>query len=70
MFLCTQLAGVVFDRNNVNGKFQWRRIWMVPMGIMLVGTIVLAFAFKGAPSAEKAAPAKTAMTVEVGGPTS
>jgi MFS family permease len=47
LFLGTQLAGFVMDRNHVEGKFQWRSIWMVPMGIMLAGTLALMVAFQG-----------------------
>lgn len=47
LFLGTQLAGIVMDQNSVGGKFQWRKIWAVPLVIMLLGTIVLATIFKG-----------------------
>ena len=46
LFLGTQLAGVVMDRNAVGGKFQWSKIWAVPLGITLAGAIVLAVVFK------------------------
>ena len=35
------------DRFCVEGKFQWGKIWMVPLVIMLAGTLVLAIAFRG-----------------------
>ncbi len=46
LFLGTQLAGAVMQRNNVDGKFQWPRIWAVPLAITLAGAIVLAAGFK------------------------
>jgi MFS family permease len=46
LFLGTQLAGLVMQKNCVQGKFQWSRIWMVPMAITLAGAIVFAVAFK------------------------
>ncbi len=45
LFLGTQLAGTVMDGNSIDGKFQWPRIWAVPLGITLVGAIVLAALF-------------------------
>ena len=45
LFLGTQLAGVVMDRNAVGGKFQWSKIWAVPLAITLAGAIVFAVAF-------------------------
>ena len=41
------MAGYVMDMNSVEGKFQWRKIWMVPGAIMLVGTLAMALAFQG-----------------------
>lgn len=46
MFLGTQLAGFVMEKNSVGGKFQWSKIWMVPLAITLAGAIVLAVLFK------------------------
>jgi MFS family permease len=46
LFLGTQLAGIVMDRNAVEGKFQWSKIWAVPLAITLAGAIVFAVAFK------------------------
>lgn len=48
LFLGSQLAGIAMDRFSAEGKFQWRKIWMVPLLIMLAGTVVLATVFKGA----------------------
>lgn len=45
LFLGTQLAGFVMERNSVGGKFQWQKIWMVPLAITLAGAIVFAVAF-------------------------
>lgn len=49
IFLGTQLAGFVMDKNSVDGKFQWAKIWTVPMLITLAGALVFATLFK-APS--------------------
>jgi MFS family permease len=46
LFLGTQLAGFVMEKNSVGGKFQWQKIWAVPMVITLAGAIVFAVAFK------------------------
>jgi nucleoside transporter len=48
LFLGTQLAGVVMDRFRVEGRFQWRRVWMVPGVIMLACVIALVVFFRGA----------------------
>jgi MFS family permease len=45
LFLGTQLAGVVMERNSVGGKFQWSRIWAVPLGITLAGALAFALLF-------------------------
>jgi MFS family permease len=47
LFLGTQLAGVVMDRFRVEGRFQWRQIWMVPGVIMLVCVLALVLFFTG-----------------------
>ena len=49
LFLGTQLAGIVMDRSSVEGKFQWRRIWLVPAGIMLIGVLAFATIFSDPP---------------------
>lgn len=48
LFLGTQLAGVVMDRFRVGGRFQWRKVWMVPGAIMLICVIALVLFFRGA----------------------
>ncbi len=45
LFVGTQLAGVVMERNSVAGKFQWTKIWAVPLGITLAGAIAFAVLF-------------------------
>ena len=40
LFLGTQ-HGIVMDKNAVGGKFQWSKIWAVPLAISLAGAIVL-----------------------------
>ena len=42
LFLGTQLAGVVMDRYSVEGKFQWQKVFVVPLLCMLAGTLALA----------------------------
>ncbi len=34
------------DKYSVNGKFQWPKIWAVPLVITLAGTLVFATLFK------------------------
>lgn len=46
LFLGTQLAGFVMEKNTVDGKFQWSKIWAVPLVITLAGAIIFAVAFK------------------------
>jgi MFS family permease len=46
LFLGTQLAGFVMEKNSLGGKFQWPKIWAVPLAITLAGAIVFATAFK------------------------
>ena len=46
LFLGTQLAGFVMEKNSVGGKFQWPKIWAVPLAITLAGAIIFAVAFK------------------------
>ena len=47
LFVGTQAAGFVMDMNSAEGKFNWRKIWMVPGGVMLAGAIALAVLFQG-----------------------
>jgi hypothetical protein len=51
LFLGTQMAGMVMQKNTVEGKFQWSKIWAVPLVITLAGAIIFAVAFK-TPKAE------------------
>jgi len=46
LFLCTQLAGFVMDKFSVDGKFQWSKIFAVPLVCAAVGAIVLAAGMK------------------------
>jgi MFS family permease len=46
LFLGTQLAGFVMEKNTVGGKFQWAKIWTVPLLITMAGAVVFATAFK------------------------
>ncbi len=45
LFLGTQLAGYVMQRNSVGEKFQWTKIWSVPLAITLGGAIAFAILF-------------------------
>ncbi|MGO9111471.1 MAG: hypothetical protein ACLP9L_19765, partial [Thermoguttaceae bacterium] len=54
LFLGTQLAGFTMDKYSANGKFQWPKIWAVPLVITLAGTVVFATAFRGDSSTEPA----------------
>ena len=47
LFVGTQAAGFVMDLNSTEGKFNWRKIWMVPGVVMLAGAIALAVLFQG-----------------------
>jgi MFS family permease len=54
-FICTYLAGAVMDINTVAGKFQWRKIWLVPTGITLAGILALT-TFQNPPDGKVEAP--------------
>ena len=45
LFLGTQLAGATMDFASAGGKFQWRKVWSVPLVIVLGGVIALILAF-------------------------
>jgi len=45
-FLGTQFTGVVMDRLQVNGKFRWRSIFLVPCLLTLACVVVLAVLFR------------------------
>ena len=45
LFLGTQLAGFVMDRSCVAGKFNWSKVFLVPLLITLAGALALAVAF-------------------------
>ncbi len=68
LFLGTQLAGVVMDKASVEGKFQWRKVFSVPLGILVVCVLVLALLFWPALPSEAAedtkVPPATAPIVE------
>ncbi len=53
LFVGTQFAGIVMDRASGEGKFQWRRIWLVPGAVMLIGVLALAVGFSDPPKEEK-----------------
>jgi hypothetical protein len=48
LFLGTQFAGIVMDKYRVEGRFQWRKLWMVPGAVMLLCVLALILLFKGA----------------------
>jgi len=45
-FLGTQFTGVVMDKFSVDGKFQWRKIFIVPCGILLACALAFIIFFK------------------------
>jgi MFS family permease len=45
LFLGTQLAGVVMDRCSTEGKFNWSRIFLVPLLLTLAGLAALVIIF-------------------------
>ncbi len=47
LFLGTQLAGIVMDKCNLDGKFQWPKVWTVPTVIMVVCVLGLIVGFSG-----------------------
>ena len=53
LFLGTQFAGMVMDKNSVAGKFQWSKVWIVPCIITLIGVLVLAALFQDPASEQK-----------------
>jgi predicted MFS family arabinose efflux permease len=45
LFLGTQLAGLVLDRFSAGGKFNWSKIFLVPLLVTLAGALALALVF-------------------------
>jgi MFS family permease len=45
LFLGTQLAGLVLDRNSAGGKFNWSKVFLVPLLCILAGVLALVFVF-------------------------
>jgi hypothetical protein len=45
LFLGTQLAGVVMDRFSAEGKFNWSKVFLVPLLCTAVGVLALLTAF-------------------------
>jgi MFS family permease len=68
VFLGTQLAGFAVQKNSVGGKFQWSKIWVVPLAITFAGALVFALIFKVPSPAEfkkdVPAPQEKMLTVE------
>ena len=56
LFLGTQLAGFVMDRYSADGKFQWQKIYMVPLACMAVGTLALVVGVSDPPTPETTGP--------------
>ncbi|NLE38463.1 MAG: nucleoside permease [Pirellulaceae bacterium] len=69
LFLCTQLAGYVMDKFSVDSKFQWNKIFAVPLVCAAVGGAVLLFGMKNpepAAADEKPAVERTEGSTESG----
>jgi len=64
LFLGTQFAGFVMDASAADGKFQWRRVWMVPGTIMLLGVLALATLLREPPAEKQGPPPKAAAEVD------
>lgn len=47
LFVGTQMAGAVMDKFSSEGKFQWPRIWAVPLVVVVLGVVALATIFQG-----------------------
>ncbi len=47
LFVGTQMAGVVMDKFSSEGKFQWPKIWAVPLVVVALGVLALATVFQG-----------------------
>jgi MFS family permease len=60
LLLGTYLAGITMDRFSAAGKFEWQKIWTVPLIVIVAGTLVFAFAFQA-----KIPPKPTAATAEI-----
>ena len=59
LFLGTQFAGIVMDRFAADGKFDWRKIWLVPCLITGAGVVALILLFSDPPKEEAAAASQT-----------
>ncbi|NOX54536.1 MAG: nucleoside permease [Planctomycetes bacterium] len=46
LFVGTQFAGFVMDHFSEEGKFQWRKVWLVPCGITVACVLIFAAAFQ------------------------
>ena len=64
LFVGTQFAGIMMDQFSVDGKFVWRKLWMVPGTVVLLGAIGFAVAFHDPPKDEKPADKAAAETPE------
>jgi MFS family permease len=45
LFLGTQVAGIVMDRSSVGGKFNWSKVFLVPLIATAAGVLALLVAF-------------------------
>jgi len=57
LFLGTHLAGFVMDHCSADGKFQWQKIYLVPLACMAAGTLALIVGVSDPPPPET--PAET-----------
>lgn len=65
LFLCTQLAGFIMDKCSVDGKFQWSKIFAVPLVCAVVGAAVLFVGMKN-PEPPAKEPGKPAVEKTIG----
>jgi hypothetical protein len=57
LFAGTQAAGFMMDHFSVSGQFQWRKIWMAPLIVVLLGVLTTATIFRGVvPEAKSVTP--------------
>ena len=70
LFLCTQLAGFVMDKCSVEGKFQWSKIFAVPLVCAAIGAVALFFGVENKlPAQEESTPSAKVSATDAGNAT-